>query len=232
MVGALFSLDRHQLRRPEPLPRAKGQLREGLGYVWHTPQLRVPILMMGLIGTLAYEFQVILPIFAKFTFGGTAGTYGLLTAAMGIGAVIGGLATASRKRHGIEVLIRQSLLFGAVITAVALSPTLPVATIAMVAVGAGSITFLASGNTTMQLTAAPAFRGRVMSLWTVAFLGTTPIGGPVIGWIGENLGARWGLATGATACFVAAAYGWVHRTEAAAVDAAGESGDALQPAVA
>ena len=186
-------------------------------------ELRVPLLMMAIIGTLAYEFQVILPIAAKFTFGGTAGTYGMLTAAMGVGAVIGGLATASRNRHGLEALVRHSLVFGGAILAVAISPTLPVALLSLVGVGAASITFLASANTTMQLGAGPAFRGRVMSLWTVAFLGTTPVGGPIIGWIGQNLGARWGLATGAAACFAAAGYGWLHRAEVARASAVGQA---------
>ncbi len=214
LIVVLVVMDPSTLRPAERQPRQPGQLREGLRYVWRTPELRVPLVMMALIGTLSYEFQVILPIAARFTFGGTAGTYGLLTAAMGLGAVIGGLATASRNRYGVDTLIRQSLIFGALIAAVAVSPTLPVALLSLVGVGAASITFLARANTTMQLTAAPAFRGRVMSLWTVAFLGSTPVGGPIIGWIGEYTGARYGLATGAAACFAAAAYGWVRRSAA------------------
>jgi MFS family permease len=212
LVVALLLINVAELHPTERQPGRKGQLREGLAYVWHTPELRVPLVMMALIGTLAYEFQVILPIAAKFTFGGTAGTYGLLTAAMGVGAVIGGLLTASRNRYGVEVLARQSLVFGVLILAVAVSPTLPVALVALVGVGAASITFLARANSTMQLCARPELRGRVMALWTVAFLGTTPIGGPIIGWIGEHLGARWGLATGAASCFGAAAIGWRQRS--------------------
>ena len=223
LIAALLLMKVGDLRRAERQPRAPGQLREGLRYVWGAAELRVPLLMMAIIGTLAYEFQVILPIAAKFTFGGTAGTYGMLTAAMGVGAVIGGLATASRNRHGLEALVRHSLVFGGAILAVAISPTLPIALLALVGVGAASISFLASANTTMQLGAAPAFRGRVMSLWTVAFLGTTPVGGPIIGWIGQNLGARWGLATGAAACFAAAGYGWLHRAEVARASAVGQT---------
>jgi MFS family permease len=212
LIVALLLIHVTELHPTERQPGRKGQLREGLAYVWHTPELRVPLVMMALIGTLAYEFQVILPIAAKFTFGGTAGTYGMLTAAMGVGAVIGGLLTASRNRYGVEVLARQSLLLGVLILSVAVSPTLPVALVALVGVGAASITFLARANSTMQLGARPELRGRVMALWTVAFLGTTPIGGPVIGWIGEHLGARWGLATGAASCLVAAAIGWRQRS--------------------
>jgi MFS family permease len=200
-------------------PRAKGQVREGMRYVWHTPTLRTPLLMMFVIGTLAYEFQVILPVMAEYTFHGDAGTYGVMTAAMGVGAVIGGLFVAGKSQHGVEALVRVSVVFGVVIALVALSPTLPVAVVALVFVGAASITFLARANTTLQLSAEPAMRGRVMALWTVAFLGSTPIGGPIIGFIGQYIGPRWGLATASAACFGAAALGasrsWITTRRAA-----------------
>ncbi len=209
VIVALAGMKSSELA-PKPLaPRAKGQVREGLRYVWATPALRTPLVMMAIIGTLSYEFQVMLPIFARFTFNGTAGTYGVLTAAMGVGAVVGGLATASRGRSGLDALVRVAAVFGLVILAAAWSPTLPVAVVALVAVGAASITFLARANTTMQLTADPAMRGRVMALWTVAFLGSTPIGGPIMGYIGEHLGARWALTVGGSAAIVAAGYGWL-----------------------
>jgi len=131
-------------------------MREGMRYVWHTPTLRTPLLMMFVIGTLAYEFQVILPVMAEYTFHGDAGTYGVMTAAMGVGAVIGGLFVAGKSQHGVEALVRVSVVFGVVIALVALSPTLPVAVVALVFVGAASITFLARANTTLQLSAEPA----------------------------------------------------------------------------
>jgi MFS family permease len=137
---------------------------------------------------------------------------------MGAGAVVGGLATASRSRHGLKDLTVVSAAFGVTIWCVALAPTLPVAVAALVLVGAVSIVFLARANTLVQLRAEPAYRGRVMALWTVAFLGTTPVGGPIIGWIGEHVGPRYGLATGATSCLVAAAYGAWHLRHSSAVD--------------
>jgi len=142
-----------------------------------------------------------------------------MTAAMGVGAVIGGLFVAGKSQHGVEALVRVSVVFGVVIALVALSPTLPVAVVALVFVGAASITFLARANTTLQLSAEPAMRGRVMALWTVAFLGSTPIGGPIIGFIGQYIGPRWGLATASAACFGAAALGasrsWITARRAA-----------------
>jgi MFS family permease len=218
VVVALLLIDRSQLHVGPIIQRAKGQVREGLKYVWRTPSLKVPLIMMALIGTLAYEFQVILPLTAEFTYNGTAATYGLLTGAMGAGAVVGGLLTASRVRHGLKDLTVVSAAFGVAIWSVALAPTLPVAVAALVIVGGVSIVFLARANTLVQLRSDPMYRGRVMALWTVAFLGTTPVGGPIIGWIGEHLGPRYGLATGATSCLVAAAYGALHLRRRAAVD--------------
>jgi MFS family permease len=227
VIAALMVMDRRAIQPKIVTPRAKGQVREGLRYVWHTPAMRTPLLMMALIGTLAYEFQVILPVMAKYTFGGDAGTYGVMTAAMGIGAVFGGLVVAGKSHYGLDALVRVSVVFGVVIALVAVSPTLPVALAALVLVGAASITFLARANTTLQLTAEPLMRGRVMALWTVAFLGTTPIGGPIIGFIGQYIGPRWAMGTAALSCFGAAALGasrtWIaaRRSTAEAAPATG-----------
>jgi MFS family permease len=207
VIVALLVLDRATMLPKIVTPRAKGQVREGLRYVWRTPTLRTPLLMMFVIGTLAYEFQVILPVVAEDTFHGDAGTYGVMTAAMGVGAVIGGLFVAGKSNHGIDALVRISVVFGAAIALVAVSPTLPIAVAALVLVGAASISFLARANTTLQLSSDPVMRGRVMALWTVAFLGSTPIGGPIIGWIGQYIGPRWALVTAAASCMGAAAIG-------------------------
>ena len=207
VIVALLVMDRGAILAKVIAERAKGQVREGLRYVWRTPAVRTPLVMMFLIGTLAYEFQVILPVMAKYTFGGDAGTYGVMTAAMGAGAVVGGLLVAGKSRYGLDSLVRVSVAFGLVILLLAVAPTLPLAIAALVLVGAASITFLARANTTLQLTAEPAMRGRVMALWTVAFLGSTPIGGPIVGLIGQYIGPRWGLVTAAASCLVAAAIG-------------------------
>ena len=160
--------------------------------------------MMAIVGTLAYEFQVTLPVVAKQTFHGGAATYGFLTAAMGIGAVCGGLVTAARGRTGLRPLTIASLLFGLAILFAAGSPLLAIEFAALAAVGWGSVMFLATGNSTLQLEADPSMRGRVMALWAVAFLGSTPVGGPLIGWIVAATSARVGLAVGGLSCIVAA----------------------------
>jgi MFS family permease len=209
VVYSLTSMDTAALKPSPPAPRAKGQLREGLRYVRGEPRLWVPLVMAATVGTLAYEFQVTLPVLAKQTFGGNAATYGFLTAAMGFGAVFGGLTTATRGRTGLRPMTLAATGFGVTMLCVAIAPTLAVAFVAMAVTGFAAITFMATGNSTLQLESAPSMRGRVMALWAVGFMGSTPIGGPAVGWIVEVAGARIGLAVGALSCIAAAALGWV-----------------------
>lgn len=207
VLAALAGMDGAALRRTPPAPRAPGQLREGLRYVRRTPGLAVPLVMLLVVGMLAYEFSVVLPVLAHRTFGGGAGVFALVTSAMGAGAVVGGLLTANRSSTGVEPLSRAALMFGGAIALAALAPTLPLETLAMALVGAASITFLATGNSTLQIESEPRFRGRVMALWSVAFLGSTPLGGPVIGTVADGAGPRQALAVGALACVAAGVLG-------------------------
>jgi MFS family permease len=207
VVYSLVSMDTQALQPSPPTQRAKGQLREGLRYVADEPRLWVPLLMAGIVGTLAYEFQVTLPVVAKQTFGGNAATYGFLTAAMGFGAVFGGLNTAMRGRTGLRTMTIAASGFGVALLFVVAAPNLVIAYVAMAVTGFAAITFMATGNSTLQLEAAPSMRGRVMALWAVAFMGSTPIGGPLVGWIVEVAGARVGLAVGALSCLAAAGLG-------------------------
>ncbi len=229
VVYSLTSMDKSALRPSVPTGRERGQLREGFRYVAREPRIGIPLLMMAIVGTLAYEFQVTLPVVAKQTFHGGATTYGFLTAAMGAGAVIGGLVTATRGRTGLRTLTMAGALFGVMILLASVSPVLAAEFVALAAVGWTSVTFLATGNSTLQLESEPSMRGRVMSLWAVAFLGSTPVGGPLIGWIVAAASARVGLAVGGASCLVAAAIGFVamsklgmlRRREAASSESAG-----------
>lgn len=209
-VAVLLALARIRARDLRPAPpaqRESGQLRQGLRYVGGTPGLLVPLLMMALVGTLAYEFQVALPLLARVTLHGGASTYGFLTAAMGIGAVAGGLVVASVARTGLLPFTVAAAGFGAAILAAALIPSLAGVLAALAVVGFFSTAFMATGNTTLQLTSDPQFRGRVMALWSVTFTGSTPIGGPVVGLVADTLGPRYGLGLGAIACVAAAIIG-------------------------
>ena len=225
VVASLVAMDRSSLNPSTPTIRAKGQLVEGFRYVAKTPKLAIPLVMMALVGMLAYEFQVTLPIVAGKVFHGSSATYGLLLAAMGAGAVIGGLWTAARGKTGSRALSRAALVFGVCMTFAALAPLLGIEFVAIAVVGFASVTFLAMANSTLQLNTDPQMRGRVMALWAVAFMGSTPIGGPLIGWITSSAGARVGLGVGAASCFAACLIGWLalrhlHREAVLPVDMA------------
>jgi len=207
MVIMLAMMRANELLITPPVPRAKGQFQEGFKYVVSTPILGSILLMMAIIGTLTFEFQVSLPLIAEFTFKGNASNYAFLTASMGFGAAIGGIFFASRKGITPYKLISASLLFGLAVLAAAFMPSLLLTGLALVLVGICSINFSSLGNSTLQLNSSPQMRGRVMSFWSVAFLGSTTIGGPIVGWFAEVAGARWGLALGGLAALIATVLG-------------------------
>ncbi len=209
IIICLFMMRKEELLVVEPVKKAKGQLREGFRYVKNTALLRNVLLMMAIIGTLTYEFQVNLPLVAKFTFNGNASYFAFLNSAMGIGAVVGGLATASRKKTSVKGLIKTAIAFGIAIVIASLSPTFHIALVAMVVVGVFSIIFTSQGDTLLQLESEPSMRSRVVALWSVAFIGSTPIGGPIIGWIGEYASPRWSLATSGIAAIAAGVFGFI-----------------------
>jgi MFS family permease len=155
---------------------------------------------MAVVGTLAFNFPVLLPLTARFEFHSGAGTFGALTAAMGVGAVIGALANAGRGRKPMLAdLGVLALCFGTFIALLVAAPSLPLAFAALVCVGAASSAFAATTNSLLQLGAAPHLRGRVMAMFSVVYLGSTPLGGPIVGWVAEHAGARAGFAVGAAA---------------------------------
>ena len=196
VIASLAAMNAALLYPATPVKRRAGQIRQGLRYVRETPELLIPLLMIALIGTLAWEFQVTLPLMASNVFGGGAGLYGVMASVMGLGAVGGGLVSAARSRPRARSLCLAAIGWGIAITAAAVAPTLPLELAALVFIGYGSITFNSYAKTTLQLAADPAMRGRVMALWGLAWLGSTPIGGPLVGWIAQELGARWSLAAG------------------------------------
>ena len=209
VIAVLYLMHPHELFRSRKIAGPGEKLMEGFAYILSKPVLRIALLMMAIIGTLTYEFQVSLPLLAQNTFHGGAGTYAALTTAMGVGSVIGGIIAASWKKVGHSELIAAALLFGFSVLLVSVAPTLTFSILLMVVVGFFSIYFVALGNTTLQLGSSPELRGRVMAFWSMAFIGSTAIGGPVIGWIGEHIGPRWGLGVGGFAAILAACLGLV-----------------------
>ncbi|MGD0321503.1 MAG: MFS transporter [Acidimicrobiales bacterium] len=214
VIAALALMRRAELLRAERVARAKGQLREGFAYAWRTPRLREPLLLVCVVGLLTYNFNVILPLFARLTFHGGAGTLAALTALMAGGAVAGGLVVANRGSPNLHRLTLIGMAFGVFIAAVAFSPTLPSALVLIVPMGALSIAFIATANSTIQMRVDSTMRGRVMALYAIGFLGTAPIGAPLVGWISQVSSPRVALVVGASATIVASAVIRVrHRNE-------------------
>jgi MFS family permease len=205
---ALMIMREKELHPAPVAARESGQIRAGLKYVWNEPKLKSTLIMMFIIGTFAYELPVVLPLFATITMHGNAGTYSAMMAATGVGAIVGGLYTAGQAKVREGQLVVTAILFGLSMLLVAAMPTFVTAIIVLILVGALSVLFIALGNTTLQLTSLPTMRGRVMSLWSVAFLGTTPVGGPIIGFISDHSNPRIGLATGGLSSIVAGCLGF------------------------
>jgi MFS family permease len=203
VIIGLAMMRTDELQPTEPVIRAKGQIRDGFRYAWHTPVVRSTLATVALIGIFAYNFTVTLALLAKGTFHGTAGTYAVMTSCMGIGAVVGGLLAAHRGRPSPRLLQGLGLSFGVLLAGVALAPNLLVADLLIVPMGAASLAFIATANATLQLATDPAMRGRVMALYAMAFLGTTPIGAPLVGAIAEWTNPRVALVAGAAAIFIA-----------------------------
>lgn len=186
--------------------RPGGHILQSLSYAASVPFIKTVLIAMAVIGTLSYEFQVSLPLLAQGTFFGSAADYAALLSAMGAGSVAGGLFAASRHKIAPHEFVVSAFFFGLAISLTAIMPTLSLATVGMFFVGFFSINLTSLGNTMIQLEAAPHMRGRVMSLWSMAIFGSTLIGGPIIGSIGEYIGPRWGLALGGIAAMAAAGY--------------------------
>ena len=204
MILALRSLDIQELAPPKLATREPGAIRSALRYVTRTPELAIPLGMMALVGTLGFNFQVLLPLLARETFAGGATAYSALVVAMGAGAVAGALVTGARRQIGERLLVGAAVGFGAFALVAAAAPTLSLAALALVPLGAASVTFAAGINSTLQLAAEPHMRGRVMALYSIVFLGSTPIGGPITGLLSGALGARAALVMGGVSALTAA----------------------------
>jgi len=204
-IGALLAMRTADLHRQQGARREKGQIREGLRYAWGHPVLRSTLLLITVIGTFGFNFVVVMPLLARETFGGGARLFGALSSLMGFGSLLGALAAARRAAPSRRVLIGGAAAFGLSACAVALAPNAAVAGALVVLMGLSMMIFLATANSTLQLTAAPNMRGRVMALYGLVFLGSTPVGGPIVGYVSEELNARAGLALGGLASLAAAA---------------------------
>ncbi|HVY96399.1 MAG TPA: MFS transporter [Solirubrobacterales bacterium] len=190
MIAALWRMDPRALHAEPVAPRAPGAIRAGLRYVLRTPELMVPLALMALVGTLGFNFQVVLPLLAKFSFDGGATTYAAMVSAMAVGSIAGALVNGAHGRTGSGLIAGGALAFGVLGLLCALMPTLALELPLLALLGAAAVTFAATVNSTLQLSVAPEMRGRVMALYSVVFLGSTPIGGPLTGWLSETYDPR------------------------------------------
>jgi MFS family permease len=205
VIVALLAMRPSELRSSTPVPRRRRQLREGLAYAWHNRPVRMALLVTAIIGTLAFNYQVVLPLMATEEFGGDAGTFGTMMAVLGAGSLVGALWTAHFGRASERVMLLAVLSLGVTTMAASLAPSLPLEIVVLPMVGLSSMVVLSMATAVCNEATAPEFRGRVMALFAIAFLGSTPIGGPLIGWVSQAIGPRAGLAIGGVAALVTAA---------------------------
>jgi MFS family permease len=198
MIVALLRMRTAELA-PRPPRQDSYRIADAVRYAARTPQLRLPLLLMAALGTLGFNFQVILPLLARFSFGGEVSAYTALVVSMAIGAIAGALAASSRQRVGPRAAGAAAAAFGAAGLLAAAAPTLPLEMVALALLGAAAVTFAATINAGLQLAAEPAMRGRVMALYSMVFVGSTPIGGPISGWVAQALSPRASLLLAAAA---------------------------------
>ncbi|MBT3154801.1 MFS transporter [Streptomyces sp. CHD11] len=203
-LACLMMMRARDLHAVERAPRGKGQLREGLRYVSGRPELLWPIVLVGFIGTFAFNFPVYLSAFADDVFDGGAGAYSLFNTLMAVGSVSGALLAARRGTARLRLLILAAMAFGALEIVAAASPRLWMFALIMVPLGLFSMTVNVTTNTSLQMATDPVMRGRVMALYMMVFLGGAPVGAPIVGWITDTYGARVGFATGGAIAMAAA----------------------------
>jgi MFS family permease len=209
VIYGLLLMRSEELNPSTPTPKAKGQVVEGLRYVRSQPDLFVPLVMMAAIGTFAFNFQVTIPLLVTGPLGGGDGTFTILFSVLSLGSMAGALWTARRTEVDGRQIIVAAAGFGATMLLLALAPTLWASFPAAILLGIASIAFMTTSTAIVQMRAAPEYRGRVLALQAMVFLGSTPIGGPTVGSIIDVFGPRSGVAVGGIACLAAAA--WGHR---------------------
>jgi MFS family permease len=209
-IAVLVALGRMRPAELWPAPvaeRGKGQIRAGLRYARSIPELWVPLLMTALVGTLAFNFNVVIPLFVKRSLGGGDAAFTLLFSVLSLGSLVGALLSARRTTVTLRHVGIASAALGVSLLLLAAVPNLIAAFPVGALVGLTSIAFLTTATTIFQLRADPSMRGRVLALQAIVLLGSTPIGGPLLGAICDGFGPRAGLALGGLAALLAAGLG-------------------------
>ena len=201
VIGALLAMRPEDLHGRGSRVDERGNVREGFRYVWKTAELRRPLILMGIVFTFAFNWAVLLPLLAKHTFNGTAATFGVMSAFGGLGSLVAALLMANRNSArtsapSIARLAVYALASGIALLFTAVSPTLLFADLSMIPLGFTVMVFIITANSMLQLSSKPEFRGRVMAIYGMVFLGSTPFGAVLIGWLAQRYGPRAGFAVG------------------------------------
>jgi MFS family permease len=207
VIAGLWMMRTSELRAAPVTPRGRGQVRAGLRYVRSEPELFVPLAMLAVIGTLSYNFQTVFPLFVTRDLGSSDAVFTALFSVVSVGSFIGALVTARRREIGVRQVGLAAVGYGVAMAAMALAPNVAVALVLGVVLGLASISFIVSSTAIVQLRSAPEMRGRVLAIQAMLFLGSTPVGGPIVGWVAEEFGARYSVALGAAAALLAGAWG-------------------------
>ena len=207
VIAGLWLMRSDELRSAPVTPKARGQIRAGLRYVRSERDLFVPLAMLAVIGTLSYNFQTVFPLFVTRDLGGSDAVFTAMFSVVSIGSLVGALVTARRSDIGVRHVGLAAIGYGVTMALMALSPNVGVAMVLGLALGLASITFIVSSTAIVQIRSAPEMRGRVLALQAMLFLGSTPVGGPIVGWVADHFGARYSVGLGAVAALVAGAWG-------------------------
>ena len=215
-VAVLISLSRMRVSELAPPPKAargKGQLRDGLRYVRGRPDIVLMMAIVGVVGTFAFNFQMTTALMATSVFGKGASEYGLLGSIMAVGSLTGALLAARREQPRVRLVVGATFAFGLFTSLAALMPTYATFALMLVPVGVSALTLITTAMAIVQLSVDPEMRGRVMAIYMAIFMGGTPIGAPIIGWVGAEHGARWTIGVGGIAALLTAvtALIWVVR---------------------
>jgi MFS family permease len=209
VLGCLWMMRPAELKTRPRKPRVKGEIREGFRYVLRRPILWIPFAMLAIIGSLAYNFTVTLPLFVTDSLHGTAGDFALLYSILGFGALVSALIVANRNLVRIRHVIGGAVAMGVAMLVLAIVPSVVTAMPVVFLLGLTSILYMTSTTAIAQVEAEPAMHGRVLALQAVLLVGTTPIGGPLLGWLADVAGARTPIVLGGLACLAAGAFGYL-----------------------
>jgi MFS family permease len=208
-VATILALTAMRARELQPMPHAKrhekGQIRAGWAYVRGRSDIVVIMVVVGVVSTFGLNFQLTSALMARTEFGKGASEYGVLGSVLAIGSLTGALLAARREQPRVRLVIGSAFAFGITTGVMALMPTYLSFAVACIPVGLASLTMMTAANTTIQTSTDPAMRGRVMAIYMMVFLGATPVGSPIVGWIGEEFGARWAIGIGSITSLAVAA---------------------------